>query len=89
MTQLSPTSQPFISTTSRQSGDVNAASVPERSKQEKPTPSADSLYSLDIATAALLTDLRHNIIGTLGIATLLPLTEADHKSQQGPYFWLS
>ena len=25
----------------------------------------------------------------LGIATLIPLTEADHKTQREPYFWLS
>ena len=48
-TQLSPTAQPFIPTTStsrhatsQQSRDIDTASVPDRAKHRKPAPSVDS-----------------------------------------------
>ena len=40
--QLSPTAQPFISTTSQQARDINTASAPEPTKREEPTPSEDA-----------------------------------------------
>ena len=41
-TQLSPTAQPFVPTTSQQASDINTASASEPAKQEEPTPSEDT-----------------------------------------------
>ena len=41
-TQLSPTAQPFVPTTSQQASDINTASASEPARQEEPTPSEDT-----------------------------------------------
>ena len=84
--QLSPTAQPFISTTSQQARDINTASAPEPTKREEPTPSEDAgLPSSTPANPGFAGDHRGNEGRQHGYSTKRNIMTHSDKDNQCTY----